>query len=61
MWADRIVGSSMAEQAVERGLASAEDLAAAVAGMAAVGRVAPTPGSSVLHGELLCSPAPTAG
>ena len=26
MWADRIVGSSMAEQAVERGLASTEDL-----------------------------------
>jgi 2-polyprenyl-3-methyl-5-hydroxy-6-metoxy-1,4-benzoquinol methylase len=57
MWADRIVGSSMAEQALARGLASAEDLQRLSTGWQRWS------GSQdawfvLLHGELLCSPAP---
>jgi SAM-dependent methyltransferase len=56
LWADRIVGSSLAEQAVERGLASAEDLARLSQGWR---RWAASPDAwfVVLHGELICSPA----
>ena len=60
LWADRIVGSSLAEQAVERGLASAEDLARLSQGWRQWA-ASPDAWFVVLHGELLCSPAPTAG
>jgi 2-polyprenyl-3-methyl-5-hydroxy-6-metoxy-1,4-benzoquinol methylase len=56
MWADRIVSSSMAEQAVQRGLASTEDLERLAAGWRRwVG--AADAWFVILHGELLCSPA----
>ena len=56
LWAERIVSSSMADQAVERGLATSGDLARLAQGWL---RWA---GSTdawfvILHGELLCSPA----
>ena len=55
MWADRIVSSGMAEQAVERGLASTEDLERLSRG----GGGGPDPDAwfVLLHGELLCAPA----
>lgn len=58
MWAERVVHSSVADQAVERGLASMEDLARLAQGWR---RWAGTADAwlAVLHGELLCSP--TAG
>ena len=56
MWAERIVSSSMAEQAVERGLAKHRGPGTAVAGMANMGWVRRTRGSSSSSGELLCSP-----
>jgi ubiquinone/menaquinone biosynthesis C-methylase UbiE len=55
LWADRIVGSSIAEQAVSRGLASREDLEE----MAAAWRqwaADPDGWFTVLHGELICRP-----
>ncbi|HSE10645.1 MAG TPA: methyltransferase domain-containing protein [Nocardioidaceae bacterium] len=55
MWAERVVGSGMAEQAMERGLASAEDLERLGQGWR---RWAASEHAwfAVLHGELLCSP-----
>ena len=56
MWADRIVSSDMADQAVERGLASTEDLERLAAGWRQwVGST--DAWFVILHGELLCSPA----
>jgi SAM-dependent methyltransferase len=54
MWAERVVGSAMAEQARERGLADAEDLARLAEGWR---RWAGSPDAwfAVLHGELLCT------
>ena len=55
MWTDRIVASSMAEQAVERGLASADDLQRLSRGWRTwAGSV--DAWFVVLHGDLLCSP-----
>ncbi len=56
MWADRIVGSSMAEQAVESGLARAEDLARLSEGWRRWAGSADA-WFVILHGEMLCSPA----
>ena len=55
MWADRIVDSSMAEQAVERGLASTEDLQRLSQGWRRWAGSADA-WFVILHGELLCSP-----
>lgn len=55
MWAERVVGSGMAEQAMERGLASAEDLERLAQGWRRWGASAEA-WFAVLHGELLCSP-----
>ncbi len=54
LWADRVVGSGMAEQAVARGLATAGDLARLADGWR---RWAAEPDAwfSVLHGEILCT------
>lgn len=55
MWAERVVGSGMAEHAKSRGLASAADLDRLAQGWR---RWAASPDAwfAVLHGELLCSP-----
>ena len=55
LWAERIVASTLAEQALERGVASAEDLDRLAEGWR---RWAGSPDAwyVVLHGELLCSP-----
>ena len=55
MWAERIVSSSMAEQAVERGLASTEDLERLSQGWRTWAGSADA-WFVILHGELLCSP-----
>ena len=55
MWTDRIVASSMAEQAVERGLASADDLQRLSRGWRTWAGSADA-WFVVLHGDLLCSP-----
>ena len=55
MWADRIVSSSMADQAMERGLASAEDLERLSQGWRRWAGSADA-WFVILHGELLCSP-----
>ena len=55
MWAERVVGSGMAQQALERGLARPEELERLAQGWrrwAASGDA----WFAVLHGELLCSP-----
>jgi hypothetical protein len=54
MWAERIVDSSMAEQAIERGLASTDDLARLAQGWR---RWAESAEAWLLipHGELLCT------
>jgi SAM-dependent methyltransferase len=55
MWADRVVGSALAEQAVGRGLASRADLE----GIAQAWRRWAAAGDGwfvVVHGEVLCSP-----
>jgi SAM-dependent methyltransferase len=59
MWAERVVGSAMADQAMERGLASAEDLGRLAQGWR---RWAASPDAwfAVLHGELLCTGAAVA-
>ena len=57
MWADRIVGSSMADQALERGLASAEDLERLSKGWQRWAGSADA-WFVILHGELLCSATP---
>jgi SAM-dependent methyltransferase len=55
MWAERVVGSGIAEQAMERGLASAEDLERLAQGWRRWATSADA-WFAVLHGELLCSP-----
>ena len=57
MWAERVVGSGLAEQALQRGLAGSDDLERLARGWR---RWAAAPESwfTVLHGELLCSPTP---
>ena len=55
LWAERIVGSSLAEQALERGLAGSEDLARLAQGWRRWAGEADA-WFVVLHGELLCSP-----
>ena len=55
MWAERVVGSGMAEQAIERGLSSAEDLERLAQGWRHWA-ASPDAWFAVLHGELLCSP-----
>ncbi len=55
LWADRVVGSALAEQAVERGIATAAELAEVAAGWR---RWAAHDDGwfSVLHGEVLATP-----
>jgi 2-polyprenyl-3-methyl-5-hydroxy-6-metoxy-1,4-benzoquinol methylase len=55
MWAERIVSSSMADQAVERGLATPGDLARLAQGWLRWAGSADA-WFVILHGELLCSP-----
>lgn len=55
MWAERVVASGMAEQALERGLSSAEDLERLAQGWRRWAASADA-WFAVLHGELLCSP-----
>jgi SAM-dependent methyltransferase len=55
MWAERVVGSAMADQAMERGLASAEDLGRLAQGWRRWAASADA-WFAVLHGELLCTP-----
>ena len=56
MWAERIVSSSMADQAMERGLATTGDLARLAQGWRRWAASADA-WLVILHGELLCSPA----
>jgi SAM-dependent methyltransferase len=56
LWAERIVGSRLAEQARERGLAGSEDLARIAQGWRGWAGQADA-WFVVLHGELICSPA----
>jgi SAM-dependent methyltransferase len=58
MWADRIVVSSLAEQAISRRLASLEQLDEMGAGWRRWA-VEPDGWFAVLHGELICRPAVT--
>ena len=55
LWAERVVGSGLAQQATDRGLASAADLERLAEGWR---RWAASPDAwfVVLHGEVLCSP-----
>ena len=55
MWAERVVGSGMADQALERGLASADDLARLARGWRAWA-ASEDAWFTVLHGELLGTP-----
>ena len=55
MWAERVVGSGMADQALERGLASADDLARLARGWRSWA-ASEDAWFTVLHGELLCTP-----
>lgn len=55
LWAERVVGSGMAEQAKERGLASAEDLERLARGWRRWSTSADA-WFVILHGQLLCSP-----
>ncbi|MGN6132269.1 MAG: methyltransferase domain-containing protein [Nocardioidaceae bacterium] len=54
MWAERVVGSGMAEQAVARGLATGQDLARLADGWRAWASE-PDAWFTVLHGEILCT------
>ncbi len=54
-WAERVVGSSLAEQAVDMGLATAEDLERLAMGWRRWAGSADA-WFALLHGELLCSP-----
>ena len=56
LWAERVVGSSLADQARERGLADHEDLARLARGWRRWAESADA-WFVVLHGELICSPA----
>ncbi|MGB9278763.1 MAG: hypothetical protein WCB57_01550 [Pseudonocardiaceae bacterium] len=55
MWADRVVGSALAEQAVQRGLASKADLEE-VAQAWRRWATASDGWFTVVHGEVLCIP-----
>lgn len=55
MWADRVVGSDMANQAMTQGLASLEDLERLAQGWRRWAAV-PDAWFAVLHGETLCAP-----
>lgn len=55
MWAERVAGSGMANQATERGLATPEDLERLAQGWRRWASSADA-WFAVLHGELLCSP-----
>jgi SAM-dependent methyltransferase len=55
VWAERVVGSDLAQQAGSRGLATADDLARLAAGWRRWA-AAPDAWFALLHGELLCSP-----
>ena len=57
LWAERVVGSGMAEQATQRGLAEVQDLERLASGWRRWAASADA-WFAVLHGELLCSPAP---
>lgn len=55
LWAERVLGSAMAEQAQERGLASGTDLERLAAGWR-VWSTSPEAWFVVVHGEVLCAP-----
>jgi SAM-dependent methyltransferase len=55
LWAERVVGSGMAEQAVARGLATTADLDRLADGWRAWA-AEPDAWFTVLHGEILCTP-----
>jgi SAM-dependent methyltransferase len=55
LWADRVVESRLADQAVERGLATAEELLA-IANAWRAWTAAEDGWFAVLHGEILCTP-----
>ena len=59
LWADRVLGSAMAEQAKERGLASGADLERLAAGWRAWS-ASPDAWFGVVHGEVVCRPAASA-
>jgi SAM-dependent methyltransferase len=54
LWAERVVGSGMADQALQRGLATAHDLERLARGWRQWA-ASPQAWFTVLHGELLCS------
>ncbi len=58
MWAERVVGSGMAEQALQRGMAGADDLERLAQGWRHWA-ASPEAWFAVLHGELVCSPTTT--
>ncbi|HET7357137.1 MAG TPA: class I SAM-dependent methyltransferase [Nocardioidaceae bacterium] len=58
LWADRVQGSAMAEQAKERGMAGDEDLERLAAGWRAWS-TSPDAWFVVVHGEVVCRPAPS--
>ena len=55
LWAERVTGSAMAEQAVSRGLATTDDLDRLSAGWRRWAS-APDAWFALLHGEVVCSP-----
>jgi hypothetical protein len=55
LWAERVTRSALAEQAVDRGLATTADLEAMAAGWRAWA-AADDGWFAVLHGEVLCTP-----
>ena len=55
MWAERVVGSNMADQAIAQGLASLPDLERLARGWRRWA-AAPDAWFAVLHGEILCGP-----
>jgi len=59
LWSERVTSSSLAEQAQQRGIATAQDLDRIAAGWRAWGESADA-WFVVLHGELICTPARTA-
>ena len=59
LWSERVTSSSLAEQAQQRGLATAQDLDRIAAGWRTWGESGDA-WFVVLHGELICTPARTA-
>lgn len=55
MWAERIAGSAITEQAISYGYATGQDLQRISAGWRAWS-AAPDGWFAVLHGEILCRP-----